>query len=204
MTTRREVFPLLAGAAGVSAASASHAAAAAAVRARAQTRFLPERAHRQGTRLLRLSTARVRAIEAMAGHAVPARRRRTRRRQERSRLRAHPRPAVRSVVPAARPALRDHLAAAADVRPGRGRIHQEPHPGPDSAAARKLDQPAARRRPACGWQSPCRASSRTTNCRMDPRGRPMAGTRSRASCWRWSIARSRTSKATRSASTSPA
>ena len=180
MTTRREVFPLLAGAAGVSAASASHAAAAAAVGARAQARFLPERAHRQAARLLRLSSARIRASEALAGDAVPARRRRTRRRPGRARLRAHPRTAVRSVVPAPRPALRDHLAAARQVQPRRGSIHQGPHPGPDTAAARKLDQPAARRRPACDCRSPCRASSRTTSCRMDPRGRPMAGTKWRS------------------------
>ena len=64
MTTRREVFPLIAGAAGISAASDFARRGGGTVGARAPARFLPERAHRQTARLLRLSTAGIRAGEA--------------------------------------------------------------------------------------------------------------------------------------------
>ena len=119
--------------------------------------------------------------------------------KERTRLRAHSRPAVRGVVPEAKPAFRDHLAAAADVRPGRSATTSRTAPAPRYRSGSKTGSTRGPTPPACGCAEPMQGKLADDKLPDGPEGPPDGWNEIESELWRWSIARSRTSRATRSA-----
>ena len=170
MTTRRELFPLVAGAAGLRRPPPAPPPAAAPAPGVA-ARLLPERAHRRRARLLRLSTARLRQTKdwpvmlflhgdgergdgkgeldyvLMHGPLYEAW----------CQKRDLPFVIISPQLP---------MFGQADDR-----LHQEPHAGADSAApARHGVESAARRSAACASTSPCRARCRDDKLPDGPDG----------------------------------